>query len=173
MRPPHCWAGPGPPEEEKQPSRQTQCFSLPAPGTHQVLMCAAVAGAESGPARTGSDHPWCLTLASWVYWLPWGPSRPSLEWLWIRKQSGACLGLQPGCAQGGLFSPKSSFLLPPLIPVEAILPLFYLWAFTCAVPSAWNIPCHPPPYSLHLVDSFLGLGFSTHLLWDVLPGPQV
>lgn len=48
-------------------------------------MCAPVAG-------MGSDHPWCLTLASQVYWVLWGPVRRSLEQLWIRKHLWACYG---------------------------------------------------------------------------------
>lgn len=93
-------------EERWNPGSYDPVFSPPAPGTHQVLMCASVAGTKSGPARMGSDQPWCWNSESRVYRLTqsWGPVRTSLEEVRM-----ACLGPQPACAQGGLFSPKSAF----------------------------------------------------------------
>lgn len=91
------------------------------PQVPTVHVRASVAGAESGLAGAGSAQARCLALGPWVYWLPWGPVRLSLEVLWIRKHAWACLGPQPACPLGGPVSHQSSFSLLLSIAAAAIL----------------------------------------------------
>lgn len=116
--------------------------------TYQILMCAPVAG-------VGSDHPWCLTLTSQVYWDLWGPVRPSLEQLWIRKHLWACYGFIRHVPREGSLVQNCSF--------------YYCFHFQkepssfSPVSSAWNTPYPPSPHNLHLVNPFSGLSFRSNL----------